>query len=101
MTIVIQIMIKHGFLPQQFIKTMLVPILKNKNGDIASESNYRPIALSTVASNILEIILVNHIEEYIVTTENQFAYKKDHSTDMCIFTLKECIRYYTVHGTPV
>ena len=100
MTIIIQIMIKHGFLPQQFMTTVLVPILKNKNGDIASKSNYRPIALSTVASKILEIILVNHIEEYIVTTENQFAYKKGHSTDMCIFTLKECIRYYTVHSTP-
>ena len=101
MTIIIQIMIKHGFLPQQFLTTMLVPILKNKNGDIASKSNYRPIALSTVASKLLEIILVNHIEEYIVTTENQFAYKKGHSTDMCIFTLKECIRYYTVHSTPM
>ena len=74
---------------------------KNKNGAIASKSNYRPIALSTVASKILEIILVNHVEEYIVTTENQFAYKKGHSTDMCIFTLKECIRYYTVHNTPM
>ena len=92
MTIIIQIMIKHGFLPQQFMTTMLVPILKNKNGDIASKSNYRPIALSTVTSKILETILVNHIEEYIVTTENQFAYKKGHSTDMCIFTLK--VRVY-------
>ena len=99
--IVLQSMMKHGFLPQQFMTTMLVPILKNKNGDIASKSNYRPIALSTVASKILEIILVNHVEEYIVTTENQFAYKKGHSGDMCIFTLKECIRYYTVHNTPM
>ena len=101
MTIIIQIMIKHGFLPQQVMTTMLVPILTNKNGDIACGSNYWPIALSTVASEILEIIFVNHIEECIVTTENQFAYMKGHSTDMCIFTLKECIRYYTVHNTPM
>ena len=49
----------------------------------------------------MEIILVNHKEEYIVTTEHQFAYKKGHSTDMCIFTLKEYIRYSTVHNTPM
>ena len=60
--------------------TLLVPILKNKNGDIASKSNYRPIALSTVVSKNLEIILINPAEEYIVITENQFAYKKGHST---------------------
>ena len=59
MAIVLQSMMKHGFLPQQFMTTMLVPILKNKNGDIASKSNYRPIALSTVASKILEIMLRN------------------------------------------
>ena len=101
MTIIIQIMNKHGFLPQQFMKTMLVPILKNKNGDIARKWNYRPIAFSTVASKIYQIILVNHTEEYIVTTENKFAYKKGHYIDMCIFTSKECIRYCTVHNTPM
>ena len=36
-----------------------------------------------------------------MTTENQFAYQKGHSIDTCIFTLKECIRYYTVHSTPM
>ena len=45
MTIIIQIVIKQGFLPQQFMTTMLVPILKNKSVDTASKSNYRPIAL--------------------------------------------------------
>ena len=38
MTIILQIMIKHGSHPQQFqqfITTMLVPILKNKNSGIA------------------------------------------------------------------
>ena len=51
MAIVLQSMMKHSFLPQQFMTTMLIPILKNKNGDIASKSNYRPIALSSVASS--------------------------------------------------
>ena len=50
---------------------------------------------------MLQIILVNHVEEYIVTKENKFAYKKGHSTDMCILTFKECIRYHTVHNTPM
>ena len=95
--IFLQSTMKHGFLPQQFMTTMLVLILKNKqtnkqtknnNGDIASKSNYRPIALSTVASKILETILVNHFEEYIVTRENQFAHKKVLSTDISIFTIK-------------
>ena len=49
-SVLLQAMLKHGFLPKQFMLTMIVPILKSKNGDITSKSNYRPIALATVCS---------------------------------------------------
>ena len=94
-------MLKHGFFPKQFMLTMIVPILKSKNGDITSKSNYRPIALATVRSKIIEIFIVKQMSDYLLTTDNQFAYKKGHSTEMCIFLLKECIRYYCNHKTPV
>ena len=51
---------------------MIVPILKNKNGDMTSKNNYRPI-----------------------------AYKTGHSTDMCVFILKEIVRHYNKHRTPM
>ena len=76
MAIALQSLMKHGFYSQQFMTTMLVPILKNKNGDIASKSNYWPIALLTVASKILETILVNHVEECIVTTKISLLTRK-------------------------
>ena len=53
MAIVQKTMLKHGFLPQQFMATKLVRILENKNGDIASESNFRPIVSFTVAFKIV------------------------------------------------
>ena len=46
LSVLLQAMLKHGFIPKQFMLTMIVPILKNKNGDITSKSNYRPIAFS-------------------------------------------------------
>ena len=101
LSVVLQAMLKHGFFPKQFMLTMIVPILKSKNGDITSKSNYRPIALATVCSKIIEIFIVKQMSDYLLTTDNQFAYKKGHSTEMCIFLLKECIRYYCNHKTPV
>ena len=56
--------------------TLLAPILKNKNGDILSKNNYRPIALTTVCSKVIELYLVKKLEIYLYTSENQFAYKK-------------------------
>ena len=39
------------------------------------------------------------IKSYLLTTDNQFGFKDQHSTDLCIFVLKECIRYYMSHGS--
>ena len=54
LSVVFQAMLKYGFLPKQFMSTMIVPILKSKNGDITSKLNYRPIALATVCSKIID-----------------------------------------------
>ena len=38
---------------------------------------------------------------YLITHDHQFAFKTKHSADMCIFTVKGIIKYYTGHNTPV
>ena len=46
--------ISHGHLPDDFMKTIIIPLIKNKSGDTSNVNNYRPrpIALVTVASKI-------------------------------------------------
>ena len=39
------------------------------------------------------------LESY--TSDNQFGFKSSHSTDLCIYTLKEFIDYYKSRGTTV
>ena len=36
-----------------FIKTSIIPILKNRYGDTSDKNNYRPIAIATVMSSYL------------------------------------------------
>ena len=42
--------ISHGYLPSEFMKTAIIPIIKNKTGDTSDKNNYRPIALVTACS---------------------------------------------------
>ena len=91
----------HGHLPSNFMKTILVPLLKNKTGDICDTNNYRPIALVTVSSKIIELVILNHIESYIATNDNQFGFKRKHGTDLCIYSLKNVVQYYKEHNSPV
>ena len=41
----------HGHVPDAFMQSILVRLIKNKAGDSSDVNNYRPIALVTIASN--------------------------------------------------
>ena len=93
--------IVHGYLPTDLMKTIIVPIAKNKNGDSSDVNNYRPIALVTIASKIFEVVLLNFLEPYLLTRDNQFGFKKGHSTEHCLYVLKNAIDFYRSHDSPV
>ena len=37
---------------------------------------------------------------YLITRDCQFVFKAKQSPDMCIFTVKNIMKYYTGHNTP-
>ena len=93
--------ITHGFLPDSIMRSIIIPLIKNKTGNIGDKNNYIPIALVTAASKILEIVILNLIESYIETSHHQFGFKSKHSTDLCIYSLKNIVQYYKYHNSPV
>jgi hypothetical protein len=79
----------------------ITPIIKDRKGDITDKDNYRPIALTCIASKVLENCIIGKYESFLHSTDNQFGFKSGHSTDMCVFTLKEIVHNYTTNGSPV
>ena len=74
----------------------LVPIIKNKAGNVNSRENYRPIALASVLSKLIEKVILNRIQHLLTTSHNQFGFKKKHGTDQCVYVLKEAISLYKI-----
>ena len=60
--------------------------------------HYRPIALASIVSKVLDKILLNRLYIFLDTCSNQFGIKKKHSTDQCVFVLKELIVYRILNG---
>ena len=87
-------MFKHCYLPSSMLDSVIVPLVKNRNGDLSDKNNYRPIALSSTISKVFENVILYRLEEYLWTTDNQFGFKAGHSTDLCVYALTEFIEYF-------
>ena len=90
-------MFKHSYMPQSMINSIIVPLVKNKCGNLTDKNNYMPIALSSITSKVFEHIILLRLEEYLWTTDNQLG----HSTDLCIYALSELIEYFKSRSTSV
>ena len=81
------------------MKIAIVPIMENKSGNSRGKANYRPIALVTACSKISESCLLIVLEKYLHTHDQQFGFKSQHATDMCIFIVKSVIKYTKQNST--
>ena len=52
-------------------------------------------------SKVFESLILLRCEQFLTTADNQFGFKSGHSTDFCIYTLKEFIEYYKQRNTTI
>ena len=81
------------------LPVVLVPVIKDTVGKISAQDNYRPIALASVFSQIIDVIqypniFQGRIEICLDINPKQFGFKKKHGTDQSIYVLNENIDLY-------
>ena len=59
------------------------------------------LAIASVLAKVLEFIILERIEMFVYTHENQFGFKKQHGTDTSIYVMKEIINRYQRLGSSV
>ena len=64
-------------------------------------SNYRGIALTSIISKLLDIVIINKCGLSLKTSDYQFGFKEKSSTTQCTMVIKEVINYYITKGTNV
>ena len=94
-------MLRHSFVPHQFKRGVMVPIIKDQSGNHGDVSNYRGITISPIVTKIFEHTLKNMFHDQINTSSLQFGFKRKNSTVHAIFCLKETIDYYVNNGSRV
>ena len=51
-------MVSHSYVPESFDVGIIIPVPKDKSGDLSSLDNYRPITLSPVFSKLFKLVLM-------------------------------------------
>ena len=91
----------HGHVSSFLLLATLVPIVKDKLGDLNSSSNYRSIAISSLILKILDWIIILNYGQFLKLDELQFGYQKGNSTSLCTWLVYETIDMYTRNGNIV
>ena len=83
------------------LRVVIIPQLKYKSEDPAEVNNYRPSAIATDLSKVLEQVLMPRLARYLWTADRQFCFKQENGTKMAIFALKQTVDFYRKKDTPV
>ena len=95
------LLFSHSNIPSILTNIKISNLVKDHHKSLSEMSNYRPIALASLISKLFECIILQRCENFLETTDNQFAYKSHHSTDMALFLLKQTLEYYRSKSSPV
>ena len=79
----------------------LIPLDKNKGGDMTDINNYSTIAVSNAETKILESIILSMVTSSACEDKYQFGFKAGHSTLLCTGVLKQTVSYYVNRGSHV
>ena len=80
----------QGVFPNNLKTCKFIPLFKK--GDSSIMSNYRPVALCSIFSKIIEKLMgnrpTNFLQKYKILYEYQFGFCKGHSTSLALFEVK-------------
>ena len=94
-------MLVHGYMPDDMLASVLVPIPKDPRASLTNSGNYRAIALYSSMGKIVDMLISDRYSNQLMTSNAQFAFKKCHSTSMCTALVKEVVSYYNGRNTNV
>ena len=63
-------MFENCYLLSSMLDSVIMPLVKNRNGDLSDKYNYRPIALSSTIPKVFKNVILYRLEEYLWTTDN-------------------------------
>jgi len=91
----------HGYVPSNFGCGIIVPILKDRLGDVSSLDNYRAITVSNTIAKVFELCLLRKFGDFVTRRRLQFGFKKGVGCSNAVFSLQQVTSNFTKRGSCV
>ena len=78
---------------------VIIPLVKNTDGDLTSRENYRGITLSPVISKLFELVLMEMVGDKLISSPLQFGFKANSSCSHAILTLRMLVKHFCSTGS--
>ena len=75
-------MLIHGYNATDLLSSTIISIPKDAHGDMSRSGNYRRTALCNCICKLFGIILMKKYSDVLCTSDQQFAFKANHSTTL-------------------
>ena len=98
---IIKVFLIHGHVSNMLLVATIVPLIKDKLGNIESSDNYRSIALSSVILKIFDWVIMVLFGDRLKLDDLQFSYQRNCSTTMCTWLVVESINHFSRNKTDV
>jgi len=85
------------------MRSIIIPLVKCKTGDLSDVNNCRAIAISTAVSKLFECVLSEYVkrDDYIYFYAYQFGFTAGCSMSICTNVFKRTVDSYTRGGSHV
>jgi len=94
-------MLQCSVVPQTFLAGIVVPVIKDKRGDITDINNYRAVTLSSCISKLFEMCILELYGDMLATSPMQFWFKKKLGTRRALYVLQSTVQYFVKNGSTV
>ena len=102
LTLIINKSLSCGEVPTSFKTAIVTPVLKKSHLDPNEVSNYRPISNLQFTSKVLEKVVFKRLDEHFeknhLMSDNQSAYRRNHSTETLLIKISNDILTALNHG---
>ena len=84
------LMLKHCYVPNDFGRGIVIPLIKDKRGNVNDSANY---SVSPVISKIFKLCLMDKFNEFLASSHLQIGFKKNLGCASGLFPMQNTVDY--------